>query len=489
MRALPYLAGILLILLGLALPFGACAESLRIGVWAKGDAERAAANWAPTVEHLNRALPQHQFTLLAVSCEDLLGGLKRGDLDFAILEPGLWLQLGELDNATVLATALSRFQKTRYAGSAGAILVAADRVDLRSPRDLRGQRLVSSDRRALRDWISVERELNQVGLHPSRDCREVAFVGDAEAAVAELVGGRADAAAVRAGTLERMEAAGIVAPKQLRALSFEHVGPEAPARALPVTSSTRTYPDCLFVAGRRTSLDLGHVVAAALLSMPGAPERTTDRPMLDGWTIPLSDLPIHECFQELRLHPYERFGEVTLAQVVRQYMYWFIAAGIAFIVLIAIDIYVTMLNRALAAEIEERKRAEAALRESVLRFEHIATCSSDWIWETNAQGLYTYSSTIVQQMLGYRADEIVGMHHFELFATAEKERLRTEGQPTLSSGNRVFRERYRMRTKDGRVVIHETTAEPVRNEHGELVGYRGVSRDITDQVRFVRLRM
>ena len=195
-------------LLGLALPFGACAESLRIGVWAKGDAERAAAHWAPTVEHLNRALPQHQFTLLAVSCEDLLGGLKRGDLDFAILEPGLWLQLGELDNATVLATALSRFQKTRYAGSAGAILVAADRVDLRSPRDLRGQRLVSSDRRALRDWISVERELNQVGLHPSRDCREVAFVGDAEAAVAELVGGRADAAAVRAGTLDRRAAEG-----------------------------------------------------------------------------------------------------------------------------------------------------------------------------------------------------------------------------------------------------------------------------------------
>ena len=92
-------------------------------------------------------------------------------------------------------------------------------------------------------------------------------------------------------------------------------------------------------------------------------------------------------------------------------------------------------------------------------------------------------------MLGYRTEEIVGMHHFELFATAEKERLRAEGQPTLSSGKRVFRERYRMRTKDGRVVIHETTAEPVRNGNGELVGYRGVSRDITDQVRFVRLRV
>jgi PAS domain S-box-containing protein len=463
-------------------------DRLSVGIWAKGDAERAASFWMPTVDYLNRALPGHSFTVHALPPEDLIDGIRRGELDFAVVDPGLWLRLAPQDNATVLATALTRFHKERYARAAGALLVLNERTDIRTPLDLRGKRIVSTARNSLRDWISVEREFSQVGMRPPNDCRDITFVGDAETAVMEVLNGRADAVAVRAGTLEQMQAEGLAAPGQFRALGFEHVGPEAPACAIPVVSSTRTYPDCLFVASRRTSLDTGRIVAAALLSMPGTDD-ATDRPTLDGWTIPLSDLSIHQCFQDLRLHPYERFGETSFISVVRQYMYWFIAAGVAFIVLIAIDIYVSMLNRALTAEIEERKRAEAALRESVLRFENIATCSSDWIWETNVSGHFTYSSSIVQQMLGYRTEEIVGMHHFELFATAEKERLRAEGQPTLSSGKRVFRERYRMRTKDGRVVIHETTAEPVRNGNGELVGYRGVSRDITDQVRFVRLRV
>jgi len=124
----------------------------------------------------------------------------------------------------------------------------------------------------------------------------------------------------------------------------------------------------------------------------------------------------------------------------------------------------------------------------VTRFENIASCSADWIWETDADGRYTYSSSIVQQMLGYAPDEVVGKHHADLFARAERERLRTEGQFTLGAGARLFRERYRLLTKDGRVVIHETTAEPVINGDGHCIGYRGVNRDVTSQVRFVRLR-
>ena len=96
--------------------------------------------------------------------------------------------------------------------------------------------------------------------------------------------------------------------------------------------------------------------------------------------------------------------------------------------------------------------------------------------------------SIVEQMLGYQADEIIGKHHVDLFAAAEKERITALGQKKFGTGARMFRERFRLLTKDGRVVIHETTAEPIIDSHGQFSGYRGVNRDITNQVRFVRLR-
>ncbi len=162
--------------------------------------------------------------------------------------------------------------------------------------------------------------------------------------------------------------------------------------------------------------------------------------------------------------------------------------GVAVVVLALITAYVTMLNRKLAAEIVERKRVEAALRESVTRFEHLASCSADWIWETDANGIFTYSSPLVEQMLGYKSDEVIGKHQFEFFATAEKDRMRAVGRTTLGGGAPVFREQLRLITRDGRVSIQECTAEPILDGQGQLSGYRGVNRDVTSQVRFVQFR-
>ncbi len=464
------------------------ADPFRIGVWAEHDADEIIHLWQPTVDHLNQSLPGHAFSLQPVNGDELLDRMSRGELDFAIIEPGLLLPLKEAAEAKVLATALTRLRDTHYAHTAGALLVQRDRRDITSPRDLRGRRIASGDSRSLGDWLSIKRELAQRGLCPDRHGMVVRFVGDPTAAVQDVMDGRADVAAVRAGTLEHMKAVGLVPAGTFKTLRFDHVRPEPPARAIPAVTSTRVYPGYLFVAGTDPSRDILHKVAAALIGMPPVTLRTTDHARPNAWTVPESDAPIHDCFRELRLPPYERYGEALFVDVVREHMYWFIAAGAAFILSIAVNIYITLLNRALAAEIKVRKGAEAALRESITRFEHIAACSSDWIWETDAEGHYIYSSSIAQQMIGYTGEELKGMHYFELFAAVERERLLAEGTLPLANGRRVFRERYRMRTKDGRVVIHETTAEPVRDENGRLAGYRGVNRDITDQVRFVRLR-
>ena len=41
----------------------------------------------------------------------------------------------------------------------------------------------------------------------------------------------------------------------------------------------------------------------------------------------------------------------------------------------------------------ERRMAEAELRESERRFSQVAESAGEWIWEVDANGLYTYSQS------------------------------------------------------------------------------------------------
>lgn len=175
------------------------------------------------------------------------------------------------------------------------------------------------------------------------------------------------------------------------------------------------------------------------------------------------------------------------AEISRQYMYAFIGAGSAVVIMALVTSYTARLNRAMRAEIRIRKQAEASLRESVERFEHIVACSGDWIWETDAGGRYTYSSAMVKDMLGYEPDDVLGRPQHEFLTATEKSRFLPKAQERQANRQRVFRERYKLVTKEGRVVIHESTAEPVVSAGGQVAGYRGVNRDVTDQVRFIQL--
>ena len=53
--------------------------------------------------------------------------------------------------------------------------------------------------------------------------------------------------------------------------------------------------------------------------------------------------------------------------------------------------------------IRARKAAEKSLRESEAKFRDLVESTSDWIWEVDEHGVYTYSSPQVFDLLGYTA--------------------------------------------------------------------------------------
>ena len=130
------------------------------------------------------------------------------------------------------------------------------------------------------------------------------------------------------------------------------------------------------------------------------------------------------------------------------------------------------------ADIDERKRAEAALAEREQRFRDVVEASGEYVWETDAQWRYTYLSERVEAVLGYPRAELLGRKPKDFMPLGEPRAVdewfagRGEGQP--------FRDLlHRMITKSGGVIWQSISGVPVRDPAGHLIGWRGTGADVT----------
>jgi diguanylate cyclase (GGDEF)-like protein/PAS domain S-box-containing protein len=132
-----------------------------------------------------------------------------------------------------------------------------------------------------------------------------------------------------------------------------------------------------------------------------------------------------------------------------------------------------------AEDITARKRAEEALRKSEQRFRSLVETTSDWIWEVDENGVYTYASPKIRDILGYRPDEIVGKTAFDFMEPCEAERMKAVFRDFAESGKSFIALENTNIHKEGRKVVLESSGVPVFDNYGHLSGYRGIDRDIT----------
>jgi PAS domain S-box-containing protein len=129
--------------------------------------------------------------------------------------------------------------------------------------------------------------------------------------------------------------------------------------------------------------------------------------------------------------------------------------------------------------ITDRKRAEQALRDSEERFRSIVETTKDWIWWIDVEGCVMYANPAVEDILGYPPEQLLGTRilchlHEEQRAHVEASLSQVASQKGTWS-NLLMRWRH----KDGSDRYTQSSAVPVLDEKGELIGYRGSDHDIT----------
>jgi PAS domain S-box-containing protein len=107
--------------------------------------------------------------------------------------------------------------------------------------------------------------------------------------------------------------------------------------------------------------------------------------------------------------------------------------------------------------------------------------TSDWAWQVDPAGRYTYSNPKVFDLLGYTPKEVIGKTPFDFMPAGVADDIRryfvniTEARIPFSGLVNVNLH------KNGQAVVLETNGVPIFDRNYNFMGYRGIDRDITER--------
>ncbi len=166
------------------------------------------------------------------------------------------------------------------------------------------------------------------------------------------------------------------------------------------------------------------------------------------------------------------FNDTAVSNGLYQFIYAIEYGYMAMILLMTYSLSNTVVESAVAKE---------AWRASEERFRTLVETTSDWVWETDPNGVYTYVSPKVRELLGYEPQEIIGKTPFDLMPSDEAQRISAIFLEAARGPKPFERIENITRCKDGRLVVLETSGVPFFDANGKPLGYRGIDRDITER--------
>lgn len=134
-------------------------------------------------------------------------------------------------------------------------------------------------------------------------------------------------------------------------------------------------------------------------------------------------------------------------------------------------------------DITERKQAEEQLRQSEERFQIVARATNDLLWDWNLLTNEVWWNQALQTLFGYSQEQITFTADWwsEHIHPDDRQRIATQAQTLIDSGEKFWLNEYRFRRSDGSYayvfdrgyVVHDQADKPVR--------MMGAMMDITEQ--------
>ena len=122
---------------------------------------------------------------------------------------------------------------------------------------------------------------------------------------------------------------------------------------------------------------------------------------------------------------------------------------------------------------------ENTLRDSEARFRDLVELSSDWIWETGADGRLTFISDNFTRIFGLTSDELLGKRR-EAISDVRADPTAWRSHLAAVVVRQPFRDfEHSMVAASGEIRRVRDSGQPYYSPDGSFLGYRGTGKDVT----------
>ncbi|MBF8263788.1 MAG: domain S-box protein [Parachlamydiales bacterium] len=133
-------------------------------------------------------------------------------------------------------------------------------------------------------------------------------------------------------------------------------------------------------------------------------------------------------------------------------------------------------------DITAQKNALIQLSQHEEKLRHFIESSEEWIWEMDLSGHYTFSNQGVRQILNITPAELIGLDIYSFLSPEDQQKIQKEWEYCILKKIGWHCRQISMKKRNGAIVWVESTGTPFFNENGEIIGFRGADRDITDRI-------
>lgn len=138
-------------------------------------------------------------------------------------------------------------------------------------------------------------------------------------------------------------------------------------------------------------------------------------------------------------------------------------------------------------DISNQKSAEEATIASEARYRSLVENTTDWIWEMNLDFEHTYGNKQAEVILGYTPHEIGELSPEQLFHPDDLSEIKQRLPDLIARKSGWEQWLVRLRHKDGSYRYLQSNATPMFDPEGNLCGYQGIDRDVTESVTAAEL--
>ena len=137
-------------------------------------------------------------------------------------------------------------------------------------------------------------------------------------------------------------------------------------------------------------------------------------------------------------------------------------------------------NKALRQEVEDRKEAEAAARESEQRFRCLSENSPEIIYTLANDGSFSYVNPAWEVILGHKANEVLGKFFIDFVRKKDAKKYVRHFKQIRDNKNTITNMVGPLIHKDGSSRIFNLSGAPNIDSSGHVIGMVGLLKDITE---------